>query len=442
MATPGVNCSKVHTILLLICCIVSGMLMGCNSGESFPIGKEFMLSDARVMAIDTFQVESATVMLDSIPTSGTGQALAGYHSDMDFGKITCSSYFQLGLPESYSVEEEDVYDSVSLILPYSGYYYGDTLQEVGLSVHRLTESLELFSTGYLYSTNSFTCDSRSYGDIHFYPAPVRDDSVEISLDPGLGFPFFRNLTLEPEYYDSDNAFLKYLKGFVIVPLDLSSGPIVGFNSGDGEIKMRLYYHDPAESDKVLHVDYPLINTKNQFNHVVHDFAGTPLDSIRDPRRNIASSTTGNLSFVQGGTALYTRISFPSLQEIRNFNRGTILRAELVIYPHPTSYSSFGLPETLSLFLTNEKNTLISAATNSDGESVTASLLLDEWYHENTSYTFSLTNYVLSEMKDEYYDPGHALLIGPSDNDLQSSLSRVVFTAESPKPVLRLYYVTY
>jgi hypothetical protein len=429
-------------ILHLLVWTCSGLLVACNGDDSFPIGTDYMVSGSRVMAIDTFQIELATVMIDSIPSSGTGQVLVGYHTDENFGKITCSSYFQLGLPESYSVKDDDEYDSVSVILPYSGYFYGDTMQEVNFLIYELNESIEQFSTGYLYTTNSVSHDSWSCGDLHYYSAPVRDDSVEIPLDSDFGFSFFRNLILEPEFYDSDNAFLKYLKGLVIVPSSGLSGPIIGFSGEEGQIKMRIYYHNPGDAEKVLHVDYPMINKDNQFNQIVHDFAGTPLDSIRQSRRSIAAATNGNLSFVQGGTGLYTRISFPSLQEIRNFNRGSILRAELVVYPHPASYREFSLPETLSLYVTNLKNSILTPAATSAGESVIATLLLDEWYHEYTSYTFSLTNYLLSELKDGYYDPNHALLIGPTDSDLQNSLARVVFSAEAPKPLLRLYYVTY
>ena len=67
----------------------------CNKEEAeFSFGQEFIESQTRLSLIDTFTVESATVIFDSIPTSGSGTILVGSHIDDIFGKAISESYLK------------------------------------------------------------------------------------------------------------------------------------------------------------------------------------------------------------------------------------------------------------------------------------------------------------------------------------------------------------
>ena len=85
----------------------------------FTLGEEFIESQTELALIDTFSVSLSTVILDTVVTSGTGNLLIGNYRDEVFGKITSHGYFQIGIPSAMSVENDDVYDSLKLIIKYN-----------------------------------------------------------------------------------------------------------------------------------------------------------------------------------------------------------------------------------------------------------------------------------------------------------------------------------
>ncbi|MEZ4852088.1 MAG: hypothetical protein R3B93_26480 [Bacteroidia bacterium] len=69
--------------------------VGCeNSNDLYPIGQGFVNTDTRIIFIDTLELETSLVILDSVPTSGMGHMLVGQVSDPDLGEIYTSSFFQ------------------------------------------------------------------------------------------------------------------------------------------------------------------------------------------------------------------------------------------------------------------------------------------------------------------------------------------------------------
>ena len=115
---------------LLIIFITSFFLNTCkeNPGE-FTLGEEFIESQTYITLIDTFSANLSTVILDTVITSGTESMLIGNYRDNVFGKITSHSYFQIGIPDSlelYDVQNDDIYDSLNLIIRYNNYFFGDT----------------------------------------------------------------------------------------------------------------------------------------------------------------------------------------------------------------------------------------------------------------------------------------------------------------------------
>src|SRR4030042_4307130 len=112
----------IYSVLIFL------IAVSCDDNlETLPLGKEIMKPSSRLVLIDTFSIDMSTVILDSIPTSGTDLLLTGIYNDNNLGKIVTKSYFQVGFPKKYSVDKQEYFDSVSLIITYSGYSYGDTL---------------------------------------------------------------------------------------------------------------------------------------------------------------------------------------------------------------------------------------------------------------------------------------------------------------------------
>ncbi len=419
------------------------ILVSCSKDvNEFTLGQEFVESQTAIIIIDTFGIELSTVIIDSIPTSGTEAALIGSYEDETFGKVTSHSYFQVGLPEYTFIDDNDIYDSITLLLRYSGYSYGDTLQPLRIIVHRLLEEIEPDESGYLYNTSSFSYYLNDIGAKTFIPRPGIDDSVEIKLSDNIGMDLFNKLMDDDEVLSTEDNFLSYFNGIAIVSDENINRAIIGFKAIEEDLLVRIYSHRIGETLTVLHNDFPLVYSDRQFNHIQHDFSNIVLDILERQKEAVASSTTGDKTYVQGGTALMTKIRFPSLQDILLFEQGIIIKAELVVTPVKSSYSVFSLPEDLILYETDKINRLGNVIYNSDGSVTTASFVLDELYNEETSYTFDITEFINDELSDNYFDIDHGLLICLPSDRLLESFDRLILEAANPLPKLKLYYMTY
>jgi len=77
--------------------------------------------------------------------------------------------------------------------------------------------------------------------------------------------------------------------------------------------------------------------------------------------------------------------------------------------------------------------------------IAATLKIDKAYHEETYYTFDITNFLKTEIADAHFDPEHGLLIGETSSKLGFSLNRVVFGDHKNsvnRPKVRLYFMFY
>ncbi|HYG50971.1 MAG TPA: DUF4270 family protein, partial [Flavobacteriales bacterium] len=102
--------------------------------------------------IDTFAIESYTVLEDSIRTDELSNTVLGSYVDPVFGKTTSSVYTQLGLSTPTSTVDLVTIDSVKLQLRYAGYY--GKLDAQNFSVQRITE--KFFKDSPYYSNSTLT----------------------------------------------------------------------------------------------------------------------------------------------------------------------------------------------------------------------------------------------------------------------------------------------
>ncbi len=424
------------------------VFQACKEDDDFNIGSNFLESQTNVVLIDTFTVSLSTVVLDSFPTSSDSILLVGYFKDNNVGKISCSSYFQIGLPESTTLYDEDVYDSLTLRLSYSGYSYGDTNQVFKFSVHRITQQPE-DDVEYLYNTSYLSYDETPLATFSFTPYPKGDNTLEIPIDDLLGKDFFDKLKNEDNNDDidqimsSNDYFIDYFNGIVLIPDTVSNNTILSFTAKEADLSLVMYinrYNDDSEED--LEIEFPITNNNLQFNRIIHDFSETGLANFTRQRYDISSSETGNKSYLFGGGGLLVKIKFPWMQELLNSQRGSILRTELILYPEENFKYEKNLPEEIVLYNTDKYNRFGDAILTSDGNyTQVADFYLDD-YNENTSYTFNLTSFFISEFSDGYFDMDHGLLLSLPSTKYSTTFERLDVGAKSPSPKLKIYYVNY
>ncbi len=167
--TAGTARNPLFLGSILFCLLVSSSCQD-NPGE-YSLGREFLESQTAVFLIDTFAVSLSTVIFDTVSTSGTGNVLIGSYRDNVFGRMRSDSYFQIGIPESPDVQEDDHYDSLILMIRYNGYYFGDTSKSQRIVAYRLTENIEFDYGNVITSHTNFDYDPTPIGSLVYAPTP-------------------------------------------------------------------------------------------------------------------------------------------------------------------------------------------------------------------------------------------------------------------------------
>jgi hypothetical protein len=432
---------RIFSIFLFTVCI-GFLFSSCDNENSFIIGEGFIKSPARMAIVDTCTVEMSTVVQDSVPTSGTGAMLIGNYEDTLYGDAGCSSLFQLGLPYYVNLYDDDYYDSISLIIHYSGYSYGDTNNLLQINVHRLTEDIELRATGSIYNTTAFAYEDDPLGTVQIRPRPGSTDSIEIKISDAFGQELFGKFVERSEDILSEYEFLAYFKGLALIPDASSKNAIIGFKVTPDYLKLRLYTHRIDQTSYATAYDFPLVYPEKQFNHITYDFSNTVLDYAQVEGKPIPSSVAGNRAFVQGYKKIMTKVRFPTMPDLLLNDKGIIMKAELIFEPVKSSYVDFSLPNFVILYRTNRLNLPFSLLYNADNTVNQATLVVDHQYHEETSYTFDISAYFTEEMEGGYFDINHGLLISLYDENYQLNFERIMIETKNPAPKLKLYYLIY
>jgi hypothetical protein len=422
---------------IFVLSLMGGLFVpGCkNNPESYSLGKEFVESQTAVSLIDTFSVSLSTVIFDRVVTSGQGCILIGKYHDDIYGTVTSNSYFQVGVPESYDVQSDDIYDSLHFVLQYNKYFFGDTTKSQRIVVNHLTQNIVFDDQGAIASNASFTFDPSPVGSIIYTPRPNGStDTLTIKIDDTIGLDLFRKLAENSEIMTDNTLFRDYFHGLVLRADENYEGSIVGFTTIKQEAKLVLFTRK-ATSLEENDIVFGLEDSTRQFNNVVHDFNSTNLRPLTQQRYQLSSSLTGGLSFLQGGIGLAIRVDFPSFQEALLFKGMTILAAQLSIFPEKNSYDKFDLPSGLILYESDGANRLGNGV-------ATSSLVVDELYEEETAYTFDVTSFLKSELANSYVDPEKGLLITLSTSDQSNSFGRMIADAHGKNTKLRIYYLSY
>jgi hypothetical protein len=392
-------------------------------------------SQTSLNIIDTFSVRLSTVMLDSVSTSGTSSVLLGNYSDEVFGSIASSSYMQMAVPSSRDVQQNDQYKSLYLVLKYNGYWFGDTTRPFSVSAHQLTEKIEYNYDNVINSTTSFRYQSEELGSVTFTPRPNSGDSIAIRIHDDQGRDLFTKLRDGADEVSTNDLFAEYFHGIFLIANEANRTCITGFKGTSQDVRLVLFTSTSGPSPEEIKTEFPMGDSTKQFNHVAYDRSETQLKAAREQRVKLPSSSTGGLSFLEGGVGLMIRVDFPSLQEALLFSKSALVSAELSIAPLSNSYNSITLPGALSLYKTN--------VINDAGDGVAGStLVFDDLYHEQTAYTFNITQYLKDEFSDSYVDPKAGLLLTLPSGAMNTSFARFIADAGSKKTKLKLYYLSY
>ncbi|MBV1923290.1 MAG: DUF4270 domain-containing protein, partial [Flavobacteriaceae bacterium] len=333
------------------------LFYSCNKDDtetSLEIGEEWIDSSTRVLFIDTLTIKSSTFKFDSIVVTEANRFLVGSYQDPVFGTTKSESYIQY-YPSDFDFDDEEVFDSIALILRYDTYYYNDTIPIQNITVHEVLEDIEPSEDDDLYyNIMSFPYNENPIANHSFHPLRNKKDSIHISLSNDYGEQIFDKI-LDNDF-DSPNDFLDDYKGILIRPNDNNTCAL-GFRLSSF---IRLYTKivDDSGDIEIVH-DFPF-NSNNSFNHFSSNDEGTPFEQIENQETFLESSNTFNSSYIQSGIGLTTRFDVPYIEHLDEIpGDGIIIDANVILSLKENS-ENLSVRDTLNFFVVNEKSEFLSS----------------------------------------------------------------------------------
>jgi len=438
-----------HLICIFFVLIIFA-ITSCKSDANlieFQIGNNLVQADLGISVCDTFSIQLSTVQFDSISTSDTDSLLIGRIMDERMGKLLSRCYFSVSNP-SISIQKEDVYDSISLVVKLNGYYYGDTTKMVNWNVYRLSEKLKASDDGKLYNNSSFERFEQPIGNLSFKPYPSRKQTINIPLDNALGKTLFDMAIDNDERILSADNFYNYFKGITIVPSDENMNTLMGVSVSDTSIVMRVYAHRVSEERKEINLDFSIVNTTLPFSQVTYNRTNTSLAALNSQKLSLSSALTQNESYIQGGSGVMTRVDIPGLAKVLELENVVIMKAELILYPVINTYETTQLPRKMNFFKCDRLNQMQYGYVEATTKAYIYGTLSisNDLYNENTFYSLDITEYIKDELSDSYYEPGKSgILLYYSDPGFLVTASRLVLGNshhKNQKAKLKLYFLHY
>jgi hypothetical protein len=418
-----------------------------NEPGSLGVGNSAVDKNYSVVLVDTIKVAASTVLLDSIPTSGTGSILIGGYSDPKLGVLNAEGYIQVGIGDAWEPADNAVYDSLVLVMNYSGYHYGDTSSAQTYTVRRITAPFKtyslpqfwvdekqysaLYQASSLYNSSTIRYDASGLGSKTVRPRPNSGDSVTIRLDDGLGREWLILAKNESATIKELDKFIEYFKGLSIA---VSSVPeaVVGFATED--IKVRLYYREYSDEKLVQRVhEFPFTTNLSYYSKISADRTGTSLEFLNNDNDELSAYETEDEVFIQAGTGVVAKVTFPYIRKMIDLEDLLIVNeAKLILEPVNDSYNErFSLPRSLTLFETDRSNlplTQIYADYNVT-EVQKASISIDQEFDKTSGYVFTITQYMQSLLSTEG-NLQRGLLITPLSGEINKGVERVYLNAGS------------
>lgn len=421
-----------------------------DAGE-FVVGSDYLAVNNKVILIDTVTVDMSTINFDSLVTSSQSRILVGNYDDPIFGKVKSNSYFHLS-GSAYSLisigsdteATNFVFDSISMILKYDNYYYGDTTKVQTFDIHRLTQKVKPNTDDdSFYNNSTLAYSDESLGSISYKPRPLEKDSIIIKMSSAFGSELFQKIK-KREITGSD-SFTEYLKGLVLVPATSNSSSVIGFNVSTS--KVRLYYskYQADTEDESYNIDFSISDAAKQFNSIALDKTGTLIQNLPISSKTLSSSLTNRQGFIQSGTGVACRIDFPNIKQLKYIaDNGAIVNAELLVKPVNNTYSQqFVLGDSLKVYVGDNLNRISGSLLNSAGTAVYGILnKKSDEFNENVAYSIPIGNFLQKEMLKKSDSRSNLILTLPG---ISKSVNRLVLGDQkhaNNKIQLKIYYISY
>lgn len=441
------------------------MLVACN--QEGMLGLDLLPENNRFPTItDSVELVGSTVMEDSLQSQLPSALLMGELNDPSFGKSSASFAFQV-LPTSENIRLADpdstlTLDSLILSISLAG-YQGDTNTTLLLRAHEINPTVSsskvyfsrdpVRTTGTPLAVRNFRYRSGLVQPIN-EPADSSSGTVvnvsgvlRMRLDGQDAYPEGSNLANKllsgrdsVEYRNAD-AFVQFFKGLWVEAImhpdavNNGTGLLLQSNPLATKTGLYLYYRSGSKRRRLDLMLRPVSGSRNIFRF---DYAGSTL--LHDLNRHSGSDSSLQISYVQAGSGVKTRLSSDSLYRVLRSRSGMdslslpFQENRWVIHQATLEFEN---ADTLAFGKIAPPAQLFLVPLDSQGRNM-ASLMPDlfesyyDGYLRNGRYKFGITRYLQKLMTEG--PKGYDLAVIPGNP--MGNLARVRLKT---KPRLRITY---
>lgn len=333
-----------------------------------------------VREMDTLTVLSESVFIDTLNTSKEYEGVpivhtAGTVTDPYIGKTHAGIYLQvLPIANAFNFSSEPyTLDSAFVILPFSGFRWGDTSTADlhTFNVWEVTESLS--------STEAYYCNQKKSVDPVPISEPYTFDAKELrtgdsTLVNGVKQPAHIRIRLKSSFvqristeagksnFDTKESFLNWFKGMYIAPADTNAVTKIlpyfylDITSGSGDYKraaIEFYFHENSDPTAKTAFFNFVRNDCAHYNYISRNYSSQA--------KSILNSTniTDSVLILQNepGAVIDLRIPY-----IKNVPAGIINKAQLVLTKLSTGDTQqvkYLSPPRLDIYRVNSDGTVSS-----------------------------------------------------------------------------------
>jgi hypothetical protein len=341
--------------------------------------------------------------------------IVGSLEDPTFGITKASFYSQIEpvtLGKRFGTNPQT--DSLVLQLYYAN-VYGDTNATLRLHVYEMKDDISFDSI--YFSSKNVAVYPTDYADFTFRPDQKRvyvlnnvdtiRNAIRVNLSNISKALGDKLLNTDTTALDSTELFLHYFKGLYLTADPVSGkGALVSFNTNTRRTILTVYYHNDEQDS----LKYAFILDANmaKINHYDHDYSSAATDLKNQVFQN--DTLLGQQRFyVQGLAGVETIIKFPHLRDLNKLGKVGVNEAKLVL-PGAEKTPFYTPPQELSLI--RIKNDTISTLLP-DEEIEGADYFGGKYDASTNSYTFRITRYVESILKDSTYADNGLILFTKS-----------------------------
>ena len=355
------------------------------------IGLNLRADSDKVGAFYTeIEIPSSVIGIDSILTSSSARLLAGNYMNPDLGKITASGYTQFSFGETrLNIPEEAIYDSVYLYLNVD-YTYGPGIRdEQFFSVHELTEDLIDTAAYFAFSEIAYADEPIGAGGFYF---PVDDDTtIFYRINDNFGNSLFEaskdTLIIDP---NDESTLNELFKGFAFIADPLNNS-LIRYNQQSDESSLSLFYHKPGDTVSTAY-RFKFFDVAN-FNRIIPDRTGTPLEGIED-QPFTEFMPDDNRTYLQSGGVLIPKLNLtPIITFFDTISNVAFNRVIIEIMINDPDFNE-NPPSQLTLYYTDENNRRIRSGAEFLGLRVEGSsdLVRTPFNEEDKTYSAPATLY--------------------------------------------------